>query len=146
MKHRIINYRKRIDDLIKNSSKDTDWEAVLSEHLNQISFFQHERLVHLIVTMTFAILEMLSIILFIFSCFPMIIVLPIAFLVLLVPYIFHYYLLENEVQKMYEQYDEILSKIKKQQKAVEIPPLNSSLLLVINDYSSQNIVRQVVER
>ena len=113
MKHRIINYRKRIDDLIKNSSKDTDWEAVLSEHLNQISFFQHERLVHLIVTITFAILEMLSIILFIFSCFPMIIVLPIAFLVLLVPYIFHYYLLENEVQKMYEQYDEILSKIKK---------------------------------
>ena len=34
-------------------------------------------------------------------------VLTAALLVLLIPYIFHYYLLENEVQKMYAQYDEI---------------------------------------
>ena len=33
-------------------------------------------------------------------------------LVLLVPYIMHYYLLENETQKMYEQYDKILKRIK----------------------------------
>jgi hypothetical protein len=29
------------------------------------------------------------------------------FLVLLVPYIMHYYLLENSVQKMYRQYDKL---------------------------------------
>ena len=33
------------------------------------------------------------------------------FLVLLVPYIMHYYTLENEVQKMYTQYDEILKHL-----------------------------------
>ena len=34
-------------------------------------------------------------------------------LVLLVPYIFHYYTLENETQKMYAQYDEIIKHTKK---------------------------------
>ena len=38
---------------------------------------------------------------------PMLLVLTLLFLVLLVPYIMHYYTLENEVQKMYTQYDEI---------------------------------------
>ena len=31
--------------------------------------------------------------------------LPIVILILLIPYIRHYYILENEVQKMYGQYD-----------------------------------------
>ena len=31
----------------------------------------------------------------------------------LVPYIFHYYTLENETQKMYAQYDEIIKHTKK---------------------------------
>ena len=33
-------------------------------------------------------------------------------MVLLIPYIRHYYILENEVQKMYAQYDRILEKTK----------------------------------
>ena len=33
-------------------------------------------------------------------------------LVLLIPYIMHYFLLENSVQKMYTQYDEILKRIR----------------------------------
>ena len=40
-------------------------------------------------------------------------VLAIAILILLVPYIKHYYLLENEVQKMYKQYDQICEKERK---------------------------------
>ena len=35
----------------------------------------------------------------------------IALLVLLIPYVMHYYLLENSVQKMYEQYDRMMNKI-----------------------------------
>ena len=34
-----------------------------------------------------------------------------ALLVLLIPYVMHYYLLENSVQKMYEQYDRMMNKI-----------------------------------
>lgn len=88
-----------------------EWKKILQEHLTQIGFFQHERLVHLIVTVTFAILTMMSIIASIMISNPMLLVLTLLFLVLLVPYIMHYYTLENEVQKMYTQYDEILKHL-----------------------------------
>ena len=77
----------------------------LQEHLVQVGFFQHERLIHLIVTVTFALLEMLAIVLSVISDSLFTLVLPVVILILLVPYIRHYYILENEVQKMYVQYD-----------------------------------------
>ena len=82
-------------------------ETLQQELLTQIQFFQHERLVHLIVTVTFAILEMLAVL--IALLFPGIASLLLVFivLVLLIPYIRHYYILENEVQKMYGQYDRL---------------------------------------
>lgn len=77
----------------------------LKEHLVQVGFFQHERLIHLIVTVTFALLEMLAIVLSVISDSLFTLLLPIVILILLIPYIRHYYILENEVQKMYAQYD-----------------------------------------
>ena len=92
MKSRIIGYRMKIDTLLAQLPEDVQWEPILQEHLTQVSFFQHERLVHLIVTVTFAILTMIA----------------------LAIYIGHYYTLENEVQKMYRQYDEILRRVKRE--------------------------------
>lgn len=80
----------------------------MEEHLNQIGFFQHERLIHLIVTVTFALLEMLAILLNVISDSLFSLLLPVVILILLVPYIRHYYILENEVQKMYVQYERML--------------------------------------
>lgn len=77
----------------------------LKEHLVQVGFFQHERLIHLIVTVTFALLEMLAIVISVISDSLFTLLLPIVILILLIPYIRHYYILENEVQKMYGQYD-----------------------------------------
>ena len=72
------------------------------------SIFQHERLIHLIVTALFALLTILSL----FASLllpkqPVLLALDILFLVLLIPYIFHYYRLENGVQKLYEYYDKL---------------------------------------
>ena len=77
----------------------------LQEHLVQVGFFQHERLIHLIVTVTFALLEMLAIVLSVISDSLCTLLLPVVILILLIPYIRHSYILENEVQKMYVQYD-----------------------------------------
>ena len=44
--------------------------------------------------------------------------LALLILVLLIPYIKHYYLLENEVQKMYVQYDRIVQKMYEEEKNV----------------------------
>lgn len=80
------------------------------ELLVQISFFQHERLVHLIVTITFALLTMLSVLGFLALIQPGLLVLTILLVVLLVPYIRHYYILENGVQKLYAYYDRLMRK------------------------------------
>jgi len=76
-----------------------------SEMLVQIAFFQHERFIHLIVTVTFAVLTMISFL----GCFVWagisFFLLTGLFMALLIPYIRHYYILENGVQKLYEYYD-----------------------------------------
>ena len=101
-------------DIEKNDIEKTDTEEQtmqemvqdkLKEHLVQVGFFQHERLIHLIVTVTFALLEMLAIVLSVISDSLFTLLLPIVILILLIPYIRHYYIMENEVQKMYGQYD-----------------------------------------
>ncbi|MBR5407243.1 MAG: hypothetical protein IK111_06300 [Lachnospiraceae bacterium] len=111
MKERILSYRNRIDRLLKENSEDTDWNKVMDEHLTQIGFFQHERLIHLIVTVLFAILTFICVGTYIISGEIYVLALIGILLVLLVPYIMHYYLLENETQKMYDQYDKILKHL-----------------------------------
>lgn len=113
MKERILSYRKRIDTLLSEKSPDTDWNLVLEEHLVQIGFFQHERLIHLLVTLAFALFTLGGILAVFLTDELCAIVLTLLFLVLLIPYIRHYYLLENEVQKMYAQYDYILQLCKR---------------------------------
>ena len=112
-------------DIEKSDIEKTDTEEQtmqemvqdkLKEHLVQVGFFQHERLIHLIVTVTFALLEMLAIVLSVISDSLFTLLLPVVILILLIPYIRHYYILENEVQKMYGQYDRMR---RLQQKAAE---------------------------
>lgn len=111
MKKRIVAYRKRIDALLAQPPEETDWAAVLQEHMTQVSFFQHERLIHLIVTVTFALLTVSALAIYCIADYMPMLFLILLLLVLLVPYIGHYYTLENEVQKMYTQYDMILDKM-----------------------------------
>ena len=86
-------------------------DEVLREMLVQIKFFQHERLIHLIVTVLFAFLTIFTAACSCFLnnlCYGMLFcLLCVLCLILLVPYIRHYYILENGVQKLYEIYDKI---------------------------------------
>jgi len=113
MEQRILQYRKSIDEWLEKTEQSAQVSQdilrdKLEEHLTQISFFQHERLIHLIVTVTFALLEILAILLSVISDSLFALLLPVVILILLVPYIRHYYILENEVQRMYVQYDRML--------------------------------------
>ena len=107
--------QKYIDEQMKNAPEDKTRD-VLAEFETKISYFQHERLIHLMVTLAFAAFLLFSI----FCLF----VLPVEFLVagilltliffgLTIGYVMHYYFLENTVQKMYRVYDEILAKEKR---------------------------------
>ncbi len=75
--------------------------------LIQIGFFQHERLIHLIVTVLFALMTILVFLLAVTNFSPWNGVLLLLLLVLLIPYIKHYWLLENGTQKLYEYYDKM---------------------------------------
>lgn len=104
MRNTIKNYIDSIDKAIINKKVSKD---IIEQHLIKIKFYQHERLIHLLVTLAFAILDMFSVMLLlnidnVYICF-----LTILFTLLLIPYIFHYYFLENAVQSMYRQYDEL---------------------------------------
>ena len=84
-----------------------DFGEFQKEMCVQISFFQHERLIHLIVTVLFAVLAVVSILVNLFIQELAVLALCLMFFVLLIPYIRHYYILENGVQRLYEYYDQI---------------------------------------
>ena len=111
MKHRIKNYLIYIDEILKE--EDRDWDAEIEKHLQQIAFFSHERLVHLIVFALVAIATVMCILAFVLSNEIVLLPLIIMLFVLLIPYCMHYYLLENSVQRMYEQYDAMVGKREK---------------------------------
>ena len=104
MKLKLNNYISELEDKIKNNKIEKDLDK---EVLTTIAFFQHERFVHLLVTVFVGI----SCILFLLGTLQFgIIGLFLLFLItllLFIPYIFHYYYLENGVQKLYDLYFEI---------------------------------------
>lgn len=109
MKLKLNNYICELEYKIKNNKIDKDLDE---EVLRTIQFFQHERFVHLLVTVFVGI----SCILFLlgtlqFGLFGLLILFIIT-LLLFIPYIFHYYYLENGTQKLYDLYFEIEKKIK----------------------------------
>lgn len=106
MKKSIIEYIDYMDKLLKKKKID-NIDEIISTHLIKISFYQHERLIHLIVTSLVAILLIISFLYTITVPTLGLILLTLMFILLIVPYIVHYYFLENNVQKLYIQYDEL---------------------------------------
>lgn len=104
MKEYLYNYIKEIDNLI-NSNKKIN-EDVINNHLIKISFFQHERLIHLLVTIFYGLLFIIFMTLGFLSYLFFII--AAILLVFLLFYIVHYFRLENGVQYLYKQYDKMI--------------------------------------
>lgn len=115
MKEYVVATMKGMQSYIDNDMKTAEegkTRRVLEEFEIKISYFQHERLIHLMVTLFFALFLLLSIgSLFIVPVeFKLTAVLLTAiFFGLTIGYVFHYYFLENSVQKMYHMRDEVLA-------------------------------------
>lgn len=109
-------YMAETERRLKSCRNREELERLMAEHKDKISFMQHERIVHFLVTMMFAI------ILSIFICAALIMenmglaLLDVIIIVLLGFYIKHYFFLENTVQRMYKVYDEILKQMKETEK------------------------------
>lgn len=111
VKKQIQEYVKFIKGILTEDKPGTDWKEVAMRHLVKIEFYQHERLIHLIVTALFAVMEVICVATLLATSNLWSLALMVMMLVLLMPYVGHYYFLENSVQELYLIYDVILSRI-----------------------------------
>ncbi len=107
----MFKYLKQHEQFIlKKLDEECDLLWLSEYHKSQILFLQHERLIHLIVTLAIGLFLLVT--LLFATAFNILTLLPLAglFLVLFIPYIIHYYHLENGVQRLYKLYEEIERK------------------------------------
>ena len=104
MEKRLKQLLSFCEELTGRTLSPEEAEDARAALLIQIQFLQHERLIHLIVTVLFALLTVIT--------EPLLLALTALFLILLIPYIRHYYILENGVQKLYEYYDRVEASAK----------------------------------
>ncbi len=102
MRKYLTNYLNEVEKLLKK-------EKITKEEINnvktKIMFFQHERLIHLIVTLFFSLFAIIFMILGTLSYYFLIIFA--ILLVFVIFYIYHYYFLEKKVQYLYTVYDKL---------------------------------------
>ena len=105
MLKKLSKYEKTLQDLVAEGRPLTA-EQLLSVR-TRIGFFQHERLAHELVMILFALLSVGGV--FFFVAFPEIPIfcLDVLFFALLVPYIKHYFGLENGVQRLHDLYAQL---------------------------------------
>lgn len=95
MKKQILTFLNKLEN--ENVDK--------KELLDKISFYQHERLIHLIVTCLVAISAILFTLMGLLLNNYLLLIISIILFILFTFYIIHYYFLENSIQKMYLYYD-----------------------------------------
>ncbi len=105
MKKYLYNYISEVDSRIENKKVDKEF---IEKHLIKISFFQHERMIHLFVTLAYALLALISFAVSTIS--PMFVFVGIILVLFLIPYVLHYFHLENGVQYLYKQYDTMIQR------------------------------------
>ena len=96
-----------IDNKIKSNHKFSKEE--IDDFLFKMKLFQKERVIHLVITLSYVFFTILFLLLtkYIFMMF-------IIFFILLIFdgfYVYHYFFLENSVQYMYKQYDKMKNNV-----------------------------------
>ena len=110
MRKYLEKYLKYVEKILEQDAPDTDYYALKQEHLHQIQFMQHERLVHFLVTALFGIMLFIGFIVFALKAVMSFLPVIGLMLILTIAYIRHYYFLENSVQKMYILYQRICAR------------------------------------
>jgi len=99
-----------ISRVLASAPTGTDWAALLAFHRAQVQFLQHERLVHLLVMLAFALFTLAALSAFLFLPSVTTGALAGILVLLLGVYVFHYYKLENGVQRLYHLDREIVAR------------------------------------
>lgn len=109
----IQTHQKEILEILKSENPKISWKKVLRFHNRFVQYFQMERLIHLIVTMSVALFTLILLVVLVFKFNLYIAIACGLLMILLVAYLFHYYKLENGVQKLYLLDKELEKKLVK---------------------------------
>lgn len=106
MEQTVLTRVKEAEDFIK-AGDVTNRSEYLKYLARWIAYIQHERFVHLVVTMFFGLFAMLCIFIFFMSFNFAVLGALFIFVVTLGFYVRHYFILENKTQYLYDLYDKI---------------------------------------
>lgn len=112
----ITTYMKSVETALED--ENTDWQALKREHLVQIEFIQHERLIHLIVTVMCCLLLFIGLCVFFISGLMPFLIVDGLLLILDFCYLIYYCFIENSTQKLYRLYNQICAKAEPENKTV----------------------------
>jgi len=104
-------HEKLVLELLSKNILPAEVVELLENHREKLANLQHERLIHLIVTMTVSICTVIFTSVTIFVPQPAFLIVDLMLAILLVAYLGYYRKLENTTQKWYGLTDRIKSKI-----------------------------------
>jgi hypothetical protein len=106
----ILEHEAYIRKLLEGS-EEQNWDKVREYHKVQIMFLQHERLVHMMVTLFFGFLLVFVLFMALFLELVVFILLFVLLCVLEIFYMVHLYRLETGVQRWYGLYRDIVNRL-----------------------------------
>ena len=107
----ITAYLKAVEAALADESGKIDLDALKKEHLQQIEFIQHERLIHLMVTIMVIIILFIGLVIFFITSITAFAIVDALLLILAFCYLGYYFFIENTTQKLYCIYNRICLKI-----------------------------------
>jgi len=100
-------YDIEVKKLLSTKSSSADWKGILENHKVMILRIQHERLIHLMVTIFVGIVLSASVFVTIITKELYLLIFCVPLLFLFLAYLFHYRFLENTTQDWYVFEDDI---------------------------------------
>lgn len=106
MKQDILQHQAWVERSLKRQIQSAELEKIIAEHLRQLQFLQHERLVHLIVTM--AVMLLVGVVGIACILHQLCLSIELILVILELFYLRHYYFLENTTQYWYRLYNQLI--------------------------------------
>lgn len=110
MEQKLKNQIIWLEGLKTGTNSNRDFDFIKFKIIENRKYFQHERLIHLLVTLCVGIILMLALALFAAKTDLLYGALLLILIVLETAYIIHYFRLENGVQRLWELEQLLLSK------------------------------------
>lgn len=99
-------YDREIKEILEGNDPNISWDRAKQRHTRMIAYIQHERLIHLLVTIFVGLVMVLCCVATIVFEKVILLVLDFPLIILFVAYIFYYRFLENTTQGWYRVEDE----------------------------------------